>query len=67
MSAILFRMEQLDLAPKDLEPVIGASGRVSEVLNRRRRLTLEMIRKLDEKLHIPPEVLIRRYDLQEAS
>lgn len=52
-------MEQGGLDRKDLEPFIGHSGRVSEVLNRKRPLTLEMIRKLWEGLHIPLESLIQ--------
>ncbi len=59
IDAILFRMEQLELKRKDLEPLIGSRGRVSEVLSGRRNLTLPMIRKLSEKLSIPAEVLIR--------
>jgi len=59
IEAILFRMEQSGLERKDLEPYIGRSGRVSEVLNRKRPLTLEMIRKLWNGLHIPLESLIQ--------
>ncbi len=59
IDAILFRMEQLELTRKDLEPLIGSRGRVSEVLSGQRNLTLAMIRKLSEKLGIPAEVLIR--------
>ena len=59
IEAIRFRMEQQGLTPKDLEPFIGTSARVSEVLNRRRALSLAMIRRLTEGLGIPAEVLIR--------
>ncbi len=59
IEAILFRMEQNGLERKDLEPFIGRSGRVSEVLNRKRPLTLDMIRKLWKGLHIPLESLIQ--------
>ena len=59
VEAILFRMEQAGLQRKDLEPYIGHSGRVSEVLNHKRPLTLEMIRKLWTGLHIPLESLIQ--------
>ncbi len=59
VDAILFRMEQSGMTRKDLEPYIGKSGRVSEVLNHKRPLTLEMIRKLWQGLHIPLESLIR--------
>jgi HTH-type transcriptional regulator/antitoxin HigA len=62
IEAILFRMEQAGLDRKDLEPYIGHSGRVSEVLNRKRPLTLEMIRKLWKGLHIPLESLIQTGD-----
>lgn len=59
IDAILFRMEQMDLTRKDLEPYIGNRARVSEVLNRQRQLTLNMIRRLHEGLQIPAEVLIQ--------
>jgi HTH-type transcriptional regulator / antitoxin HigA len=58
IEAIKFRMEQMGLTRKDLEPYIGSRGRVSEVLTRRRSLTLEMIRKLHTGLKIPYESLI---------
>jgi HTH-type transcriptional regulator / antitoxin HigA len=58
VDAIKFRMEQQNLSPKDLEPYIGSSGRVSEVLNRKRGLSLQMIRKLHHGLHIPFESLV---------
>ena len=60
IEAILFRMEQSGLERKDLERYIGHSGRVSEVLNRKRPLTLTMIRKLWEGLDIPLESLIQQ-------
>ncbi|TVQ50203.1 MAG: transcriptional regulator [Gammaproteobacteria bacterium] len=59
VDAILFRMEQLDMSRKDLEPLIGHSGRVAEVLNRKRGLSLAMIRRLHEALNIPLETLVR--------
>lgn len=59
VDAILFRMEQSGMTRKDLEPYLGKSGRVSEVLNHKRPLTLEMIRKLWQGLHILLESLIR--------
>lgn len=59
IEAIRFRMEQQHLRPKDLEPFLGPSGRVSEVLNRRRPLTLGMIRRLERGLGIPARILIR--------
>jgi HTH-type transcriptional regulator / antitoxin HigA len=60
VEAIKFRMEQSDLSVKDLEPLIGKSNRVYEVLNRKRPLTLAMIRKLHQGLGIPAEVLIAK-------
>ena len=61
IEAIKFRMEQLGYKQKDLAEVIGLKSRVSEILNRKRKLTLEMIRKLNEVLGIPTEVLIKEY------
>lgn len=58
VEAIKFRMEQSGLSVKDLEPLIGKPNRVYEVLNRRRPLTLAMIRRLHQGLGIPAEVLI---------
>lgn len=60
IEAIRFRMEQQGLTIKDLEPMIGRSNRVYEVLNGERRLTLNMIRRLHKGLGIPAEVLIGR-------
>jgi HTH-type transcriptional regulator/antitoxin HigA len=60
VEAIKFRMEQSGLSVKDLEPMIGKSNRVYEVLNRKRPLTLAMIRRLHESLGIPAEILIAR-------
>ena len=57
IEAIKFRMEQSGLSPKDLEPYIGQSNRVYEVLNRKRPLTLRMIRNLPDFCHLPKEVL----------
>jgi HTH-type transcriptional regulator/antitoxin HigA len=65
IEAILHRMEALGLARKDLEPMIGSRARVSEVLSRKRPLTINMIRKLNKEMRIPAEVLIRPYDLEE--
>ncbi len=59
IEAIRFRMEQQGLTRKDLEPIIGARNRVAEVLNGKRKLSIEMIRKLHEHLGIAAEVLIR--------
>jgi HTH-type transcriptional regulator/antitoxin HigA len=59
IEAIKFRMEQEGLSAKDLEPMIGRSNRVYEVLNHKRSLTLPMIWKLHQGLGIPAEVLIQ--------
>ena len=58
VEAIKFRMEQMDLSRKDLEPCIGSRARVSEILNRKRELTLKMIKSLHDSLGIPVEALI---------
>ena len=59
IEAIKFRMEQQGLSRKDLKPLIGTRTRVAEVLNRRRGLSIEMIRRLHKSLGISAEVLIR--------
>jgi len=59
VEAIKFRMEQQGLTRKDLEPLIGTRTRVAEVLNRKRNLSISMIRRLHDKLGIPADVLIR--------
>lgn len=58
IEAIKFRMEQLGLEPKDLTPIIGSRSKVSEVLNRKRQLSIAMIRNLHAQLHVPYESLI---------
>ena len=58
IEAIKFLMEQKSLTRKDLEPFLGTRARVSEVLNRKRNLTLPMIKKLHEGLNIPYNCLI---------
>lgn len=60
VEAIKFRMEQQGLTPKDLEPLIGRSNRVYEVLNRKRGLTLAMIHRLHVGLGIPAESLLKQ-------
>jgi len=60
IEAILFRMEQQGLEPKDLIPYLGSQSKVSEVLNRKRPLSLSMIRNLQEGLGIPAEVLLQK-------
>ena len=58
VEAIKFRMEQMGLTARDLEPFIGTSGRVSEVLNHKRKLSLAMIKRLHDGLSIPYERLL---------
>jgi HTH-type transcriptional regulator/antitoxin HigA len=67
IEAILFRMEQLGLTRKDLEPLIGSRARVAEVMNRKRSLSIDMIRRLHEQLGISAEVLIRPTRAEEAA
>ncbi len=59
IEAIKFRMEQQGLTRKDLEGILGTRTRIAEVLNRRRGLSINMIRRLHDKLGISAEVLIR--------
>jgi HTH-type transcriptional regulator/antitoxin HigA len=59
IEAIKFRMEQQGMTRKDLENIIGSRTRISEVLNRKRGLSIEMIRRLHDRLGISAEVLIR--------
>jgi HTH-type transcriptional regulator/antitoxin HigA len=61
IEAIKFRMEQMGMKPKDLAKVVGYKSRVSEILNKKRKLSLNMIRKINETLLIPTEVLVQDY------
>ncbi len=61
IEAIKFRMEQMGMKQKDLGNILGHKSRASEILNKKRKLTLEMIRKLSRELKIPTEVLVREY------
>lgn len=63
IEAIKIRMEEMHLKQVDLIPEIGGKSRVSEVLNRKRRLTVGMIRKLAARLHLSAQLLIREYQL----
>jgi HTH-type transcriptional regulator/antitoxin HigA len=67
VAAIEFMMEQKDLRRRDLEPAIGSRGRVSEVLTRKRPLTLPMVRELSALLDIPAEILIQPYATRSAA
>jgi HTH-type transcriptional regulator/antitoxin HigA len=59
IEAIKFRMEQMGMKQKDLAEIVGFKSRVSEILNRKRKLTIDMIRKLNTTLHISTDVLIQ--------
>lgn len=61
IEAIKFRMDQMGFSQNDLAEIIGQKSRASEVLNRKRKLSLDMIRKIAEKMHISSEVLIQSY------
>ena len=67
IEAIKYYMESRGLERRDLEPYLGSRARVSEILNRKRPLSLTMIRRLNENLGIPAEVLIQPYDYQQAA
>jgi len=66
IEAIKFRMEQEGLRQKDLVEIFGNKVRVSEILNKKRRLTLDMIRNINQDLDIPFESLLNKYELQSA-
>lgn len=63
IEAIKIRMEEMNLKQIDLASEIGGANRVSEVLNRKRKLTVDMIRKLTTRLNLSPEILISDYQL----
>jgi HTH-type transcriptional regulator / antitoxin HigA len=67
IAAIEFMMEQKGLTRRDLEPAIGSRGRVSEILNRKRPLTLPMVRALSALLQIPTDVLVQPYTTRSAA
>jgi HTH-type transcriptional regulator / antitoxin HigA len=67
IAAIEFMMEQKGLARRDLESAIGSRGRVSEVMTRKRPLTLPMVRQLSALLRIPADVLIQPYETRSAA
>jgi HTH-type transcriptional regulator/antitoxin HigA len=64
VDALLYYMESRGLTRRDLEPFLGSRARVAEVLNRRRPLTIDMIRKLNKGLGISADVLIRPYSVR---
>jgi len=63
IEAIKIRMEELKIKQKDLVGVIGGKSRVSEVLNKKKRLTVDMIRKLEKILHLSASILVTNYKL----
>ena len=63
IAAIKYHMESRGLARRDLEPYLGSRARVAEVLNRKRPLSLEMIRHLHTGLGIPADILVQPYEL----
>ena len=63
IEAIKFRMEQEGLKQKDLISIVGSKSRVSEILNKKRKLTIKMIRNLHNQLHIPIESLFLDYKI----
>jgi len=67
VEAILYHLESRGLSRRDLEPYLGSRARVSEVLNRKRPLTLEMIRRLHSGLGIPAEILIQPYRMPKVA
>jgi HTH-type transcriptional regulator/antitoxin HigA len=67
IAAIKFMMEQKGMSRRDLEPAIGSRGRVSEVLTRKRPLTLPMVRALSALLDIPAEILVQPYARRSAA
>lgn len=63
IEVLKFKMEQKNLRNKDLAEIIGGKSKASEILNKKRKLTLSMIRKINKMLGIPAETLIREYEL----
>ena len=61
LEAIKFRLEQMNMSEAELSKILGYRSRKSEILSGKRKLSLSMIRKLTEKLHIPADVLIQAY------
>ncbi|MBN4085243.1 helix-turn-helix domain-containing protein, partial [Flavobacteriaceae bacterium AH-315-B10] len=63
IEAIKIRMEEMNLKQKDLVGIIGGKSRVSEILNKKKKLTVEMIRELEKILNISASVLVTNYQL----
>lgn len=64
IEAIKIRMEEMNIKQKDLVGIIGGKSRVSEVLNRKKRLTVDMIRGIEKTLHLSASVLVKNYRLK---
>lgn len=64
IEAIKFRMEQSGFTQKDLVKIVGLKSKVSEILNRKRKLSLNIIRKLNKELDIPSDILIKEYEVK---
>jgi len=67
IAAILFMTDQKGLTRRDLEPAIGSRARIAEILNRRRALTLPMIRALSRLLDLPTDVLTQAYEIKRVA
>jgi len=67
IALIQFAMEQRGLDRSDLQPMLGGRGRVSEIITRKRPLTLEMIRRLQSGLGLPADALVRPYSLRKSA
>jgi len=67
IDAILFRLDQMNMKKSELSKILGTRSRTSEILNGKRKLSLAMIRKLNSELNIPAEVLIKEYQMSNAS
>ena len=63
IEAIKIRMKELDIKQKDLVGIIGGKSRVSEILNKRKKLTIDMVRSLAERLNLSVQILVRDYQL----
>ncbi|ADY52988.1 transcriptional regulator, XRE family [Pseudopedobacter saltans DSM 12145] len=63
IEAIKIRMEEMNLKQKDLTKIMGSKSRISEILNKKKRLTVDMIRELEKALHIPASILVSNYKL----
>ena len=67
IEAIKFRLEQMGLSEAELTKMLGGQQRKYDILHKRRKLSLAMIRKLNQQLHIPAETLIQDYELEKSA